>query len=175
VTDTLGRFKTAQDDPHDGFATALAELQAGRKRRHWIWYMFPQLAGLGLSPTAQKYELGGIDEAIAYLRDRLLCERLAAVTAAVASHLTRASARSATDGATVSSIMGSEIDARKLVSSMTLFGELARWLSATDPSQPYAALARDAAAILRAAAAEGIPPCAFTTAALGARVRAPAR
>jgi hypothetical protein len=65
----LDRFKQAQDGP-SGFATALAELEAGRKRSHWIWYVFPQLA-VWDSPRRQSYGLQGADEA-AYLRDRVL-------------------------------------------------------------------------------------------------------
>src|SRR3984893_8540483 len=60
----LERFVTAQAPV---FATVLAELRAGRKRTHWMWFIFPQLAGLGLSSTARFYGIGSIDEARAYL------------------------------------------------------------------------------------------------------------
>ncbi len=79
----LDRFKRAQEQPVDGFDTALSELQAGRKRSHWIWYIFPQLAGLGHSSMAVRYGLLGTAEAAAYLRDPVLRERLLAVTNAV--------------------------------------------------------------------------------------------
>jgi uncharacterized protein (DUF1810 family) len=70
----LDRFREVQDAPHVGFAVALRELKAGRKKSHWIWYVFPQLAGLGQSSTAVYYGLAGAEEAAAYLRDRVLGE-----------------------------------------------------------------------------------------------------
>ena len=63
----LRRFRDAQAKPHAGFAAVLRELQAGRKTGHWIWYIFPQLAGLGQSPTAVYYGLAGAQEAADYL------------------------------------------------------------------------------------------------------------
>jgi hypothetical protein len=64
----LGRFREAQDG-HPGFADAMDELRAGRKTSHWIWYVFPQLRGLGQSPMAVRYGLDGLTEAAAYVRD----------------------------------------------------------------------------------------------------------
>src|ERR1044071_7849790 len=107
----LRRFRQAQDAPHDGFETALAELRAGRKRSHWIWYVFPQLAGLGQSPMAVHYGLTGADEAAAYLRDDVLGGRLASAAAVVREHLERA------EPPRLDTLMGSRIDALKLVSS----------------------------------------------------------
>lgn len=69
----LQRFKDAQARD---YGTALAELQSGRKRSHWIWYVFPQVDGLGRSPTAQRYAISGLAEAKAYLADDLLGSRL---------------------------------------------------------------------------------------------------
>lgn len=69
----LERFKRAQEGD---YATALAELRAGRKRTHWIWYVFPQIEGLGRSSTALYYAIGCLDEAKAYLADPLLGTRL---------------------------------------------------------------------------------------------------
>jgi len=155
VSVSLDRFRRAQDDPRSGFATALRELREGRKRSHWIWYVFPQLAGLGMSPMAVTYGLRDVDEAIAYLKDPLLRERLIAVTRAAAE-------KAAEDASPLIELMGSEIDARKLVSSMTLFGALAQRLNAADPRDDYATLAADAGVILRAAEAEGLPGCKFT-------------
>ena len=162
VTDALGRFKTAQADPLSGFTTALRELLAGQKRSHWIWYIFPQLAGLGSSPMAATYGLRDIGEAMAYLRDPLLRERLLAVTQAVTGHLQPGLVERQGNPVLLSHVMGSEVDARKLVSSMTLFAELAKRLNATDARDDYTALAADAGAILHAAAAQGLPPCTFT-------------
>lgn len=154
----LDRFRQAQAIPHGGYADALRELRAGEKTGHWIWYVFPQLAGLGRSSTAVHYGLAGAEEAAAYLRDPVLGERLVATTAAARAHLaggTGASAR-------LAGLMGSEIDALKLVSSMTLFEHVARTLHAADPRPRFAAMAAHAEAILAAAAAQGYPRCTDT-------------
>ena len=155
----LDRFKRAQDGP-GGFAAALAELERGRKRSHWIWYIFPQLAGLGQSAAAIRYGLQGVDEATAYLRDPVLRDRLFRVTAAVLAQLQRDPAPPLVD------VMGSEIDALKLVSSMTLFREVARRLNAGEPLADYATLANVADAILRSAQRQGFAECRFTCDAL---------
>src|SRR5918998_2795772 len=71
----LRRFTEAQDA--DGtYDRALAELRAGRKTSHWMWFVFPQIAGLGRSPTAQHYAISGLDEARAYLAHPVLGPRL---------------------------------------------------------------------------------------------------
>ncbi len=78
----LKRFTLAEEN-HGSFARAISELRAGRKTSHWIWWVFPQLAGLGTSGTATRYALSGRDEACAYLADEVLRSRLVeAVTAA---------------------------------------------------------------------------------------------
>lgn len=105
------RFVAAQDLVFD---TVLAELHAGRKETHWIWFVFPQLRALGRSPTANFYGIGSIDEARAYLRHPVLAERLARVVDAVLG----VSDRSAHE------IFGSPDDL-KFRSSMTLFSEAA--------------------------------------------------
>jgi len=69
----LARFLSAQAGVHD---QVLAELRAGRKRSHWMWFVFPQLAGLGHSAMAQRYAIGSLDEARAYLAHPVLGERL---------------------------------------------------------------------------------------------------
>ena len=69
----LQRFKDAQMRDYD---TALAELRSGRKRSHWIWYVFPQIDGLGRSSTARRYAISGLAEAKAYLADDTLGPRL---------------------------------------------------------------------------------------------------
>ena len=76
----LERFVTAQTPV---FSTALAELKAGRKRSHWMWFIFPQLRGLGHSATAQFYGIGSLGEARAYLDHALLGPRLALCTETV--------------------------------------------------------------------------------------------
>ena len=155
----LDRFKRAQDRPLDGFDTALGELQAGRKRSHWIWYIFPQLAGLGTSSVAVRYGLQGTAEATAYLHDAVLRGRLLAVTSALAVHLQRAPA--------LDELMGSGIDALKLVSSMTLFRHVARRLNEVEPSPDCTKLVATADTILSAAAQQGYRECALTIRQLG--------
>ncbi len=105
----LERFVAAQDGGGT-YATALAELRAGRKTSHWMWFVFPQIAGLGRSPMAARYAISGLDEARAYLAHPVLGPRLIAAAGA----LLEAGGRSAAD------ILG-EVDAMKLRSSMTLF------------------------------------------------------
>ncbi len=106
----LGRFVAAQADSH---ATALAELRRGRKAGHWMWWVFPQLAGLGRSVTAQAYAIRSAAEARAYLAHPLLGPRLIEAAEAVAAAPGSAAA-----------IMG-PVDAVKLRSSMTLFEAVA--------------------------------------------------
>jgi len=80
VSDGLRRFVEAQDGV---YRTALAEIVAGDKRGHWMWFVFPQIAGLGSSPAAQRYAISGLDEARAYLRHPVLGPRLLECTQAV--------------------------------------------------------------------------------------------
>src|SRR5438067_7360997 len=76
----LGRFVEAQEGVFD---RALAEVRAGRKRTHWMWYVFPQLDGLGFSPTAKRYAIKSLDEARAYLAHPVLGPRLVECAEAV--------------------------------------------------------------------------------------------
>lgn len=105
----LQRFVDAQDSG-DTYGYALVEIRAGRKRTHWMWFVFPQIAGLGRSPTAVRYAIGSLEEARAYLAHPVLGGRLRECALA----LTEVEGRSALD------IFGG-IDAQKLRSSMTLF------------------------------------------------------
>jgi uncharacterized protein (DUF1810 family) len=155
----LNRFTKAQD--HGGaFAAALAELRAGRKRGHWIWFVFPQLHGLGSSPMAERYGIEGVAEAVAYLQHPVLQSRLREATLAVHGHL-------AGHGASLRPLMSSHIDALKLVSSMTLFEHAARTVQATEPSPEVSELAGVAGEILAIAHGQGYPRCRLTLAALG--------
>lgn len=104
----LARFVEAQDGIYE---RALGELRDGAKRSHWMWFVFPQIAGLGHSAMARRYAIADAAEARAYLRHDVLGPRLIACTDAV---LDWAGRRGAVE------IMG-EIDAMKLRSSMTLF------------------------------------------------------
>jgi uncharacterized protein (DUF1810 family) len=155
----LQRFREAQDQAVSGFESALSEIREGGKRTHWIWYVFPQLSGLGQSPASITYGLSGIAEASEYLRDPFLRSRLLTIASAVAE---QAGQRKVS----LSKLMGSSIDAKKLVSSMTLFGNLAQQLHAEEAVDEYASLARVAGEILAVAGAEGYPPCQFTLARL---------
>lgn len=103
----LDRFVTAQAPI---YTLALAELRAGRKRSHWMWFIFPQLRALGRSATAIHYGIGTIEEARAYRAHPVLGPRLDECCAALLLHRDQSPA----------AIMG-EIDALKLRSSMTLF------------------------------------------------------
>ena len=107
----LQRFIDAQDGVYE---TALAELRAGSKQSHWMWFIFPQLRGLGLSPTARLYGLVSLDEARAYLQHPLLGARLHQCVEALAPWANRRSA---------DQIFG-PVDAMKLRSSLTLFDKI---------------------------------------------------
>ena len=103
----LDRFVQAQEPVFD---TALAELKAGRKQSHWMWFVFPQLRGLGFSSMAQRYGIGSLDEARAYLAHPVLGPRLRLCTRTVLE----------VEGRSLNAILGSPDD-MKFRSSMTLF------------------------------------------------------
>jgi uncharacterized protein (DUF1810 family) len=105
----LDRFLTAQEDAYE---TALDELRSGRKRSHWIWFVFPQLAGLGHSPTAQFYAIRSLEEAQSYLAHPILGPRLHECLKVLQLLETN-------DAKTVFG----ELDAMKFRSSLTLFAE----------------------------------------------------
>jgi uncharacterized protein (DUF1810 family) len=109
----LQRFVDAQDDGGT-YTRVVTELTAGRKTRHWMWFVFPQIAGLGYSPMSQRFAITSLDEARAYLAHPVLGPRLIACTALVADNRAR----------TAEEIFGG-IDAQKLHSSMTLFAAAA--------------------------------------------------
>ena len=105
----LQRFVDAQAPVYD---TVLRELRAGRKTTHWIWFIFPQAAGLGRSPMSKRYAIGSAEEARAYLAHPVLGPRLRECVALVRGHEAR--------GLTLEEIFG-ELDAMKFRSSMELF------------------------------------------------------
>ena len=107
MTYDLGRFKTAQDKD---FETALNEIAAGKKRTHWIWYIFPQLKDLGFSDFAVYYGIQDLDEAKAYIEDKTLGGNLIKITEALLEH----------KGKNIVRIFG-RTDAVKVRSCMTLF------------------------------------------------------
>jgi len=103
----LNRFVAAQES---SYAAALAELSQGQKRSHWMWYIFPQIAGLGRSSTAQRYAISGLEEARAYLAHPVLGDRLRDCRDQLLM----------LEGVSAHDIFGSPDD-MKLRSSMTLF------------------------------------------------------
>jgi uncharacterized protein (DUF1810 family) len=119
MTDPYGleRFVFAQDRAHT-FATAVQELRAGRKRSHWMWFVFPQIAGLGESSMSRTYAISSLAEARAYLDHPILGPRLIECSRIVAELA----------GRTAADVFGG-IDAMKLRSSMTLFAH-------ADPANP---------------------------------------
>ena len=111
----LARFVVAQDGVYD---RALAELRQGQKASHWMWFVFPQIAGLGFSLTAQRYGISGLAEARAYLAHPVLGRRLRECASVLLD----------TPGRSADQIFG-DLDALKLRSSMTLFHR-------ADPDEP---------------------------------------
>lgn len=115
----LARFVAAQEGV---WPQALAELRAGAKRSHWMWFVFPQIAGLGTSAMARAYAIGSIAEARAYLAHPVLGPRLREAVAALTPYSARGAA----------AVLG-PVDALKLRSSLTLFAE------AGGAGEPFAA------------------------------------
>jgi uncharacterized protein (DUF1810 family) len=113
--DDFGRFIAAQEPVIDH---VLAELRAGRKASHWMWFVFPQIAGLGRSETARFYAIRSLEEAAAYLAHPILGQRLVECTRLM----------NAVKGSTAEQILG-HVDALKFHSCMTLF-------AAVDAGQP---------------------------------------
>ena len=119
----LQRFVTAQSGAYD---VALSELKSGRKRTHWMWFIFPQARGLGRSPTAEFFGIASLDEARAYLAHPVLGPRLLACMAAAVE----------AEAPSLTTLFGSPDDL-KFVSSMSLFR-----LAADDPTPFQGALDR---------------------------------
>lgn len=116
-THDLDRFVAAQDDGAT-YSIALAQIRRARKTSHWMWFIFPQVAGLGASAMSQRYAIGDADEARAYLAHPILGPRLRECAHALLELGT----------GTAAAILGG-VDAQKLRSSMTLFGR-------ADPGDP---------------------------------------
>lgn len=118
----LNRFLSAQ---RRDYAAALREIRSGRKRSHWIWYIFPQVAGLGMSSTSQFYAISGLDEARAYLSEATLRAHLLEISSALL----------ALEESDPTAVFGFPDDL-KLRSSMTLF-------AAAAPDEPVFAAVLD--------------------------------
>jgi uncharacterized protein (DUF1810 family) len=111
----LYRFLSAQNSGSPTiFERALAELKAGRKRSHWIWFVLPQLQGLGRSAMAQRYGIHGLTEAQAYLEEPCLRQRLEEVISVIGEQLEL-------PDQSLEHLMGSGLDAAKTISCLTLF------------------------------------------------------
>ena len=106
----LNRFLKAQEND---YSTALSEIKAGRKRNHWMWYIFPQVKGLGFSETSKFYAIKDIEEAAAYLKHPVLGERLTEIT----SELLKLQTNNASE------VFGNPDDL-KIKSSLTLFAAI---------------------------------------------------
>ena len=111
----LSRFLSAQNAGRPtNYNRALAELRSGRKRSHWIWFVLPQLEGLGRSAMAQRYGINGLDEAKAYLAEPTLRSQLEEVIAVIAEQLQK-------PDQSLERLMGGNLDATKTISCLTLF------------------------------------------------------
>ena len=106
----LQRFITAQEQPYSGYQQALSEIQKGRKTGHWIWYIFPQMKGLGHSYMSNYYGISCLEEAQEYMSNEILSARLREITNALLSHKDKTSKE----------ILG-DVDSWKVRSCMTLF------------------------------------------------------
>jgi uncharacterized protein (DUF1810 family) len=152
----LERFREAQNSSNAGFESALKELRTGGKTGHWIWYIFPQIDGLGTSGPSQTFAINGEEEAVEFLRDSELRSRLLTISDAAAEQLRTGRAKS------LRALMGSDIDAKKVVSSLTLFGAVAKKLHEVEGVDAYSSIARVADEVLTVAASQGYPPCSYT-------------
>ena len=122
---SLQRFRVAQDRGNPSYyELAIAELQEGRKSSHWIWFVLPQLRGLGQSPTARHFGIADLCEARDYLSDDILKKRLEQVIGIINVQLEQLNQ-------TLNHLMGSDLDANKTISSLTLF-EAAGLISASN-------------------------------------------
>ncbi len=154
---SLERFHEAQASRSAGYDVALAEIRRGRKTTHWIWYIFPQLAGLSHSSIARRYAIRDLEEGRDFLRDPVLLARYREIAAAVHDQLAR--------GVELEMLMGSHLDALKLISSLTLFRATAETMTNQDAA--FKDLAALCQSILAAAESQGYAPCARTLAEIG--------
>jgi uncharacterized protein (DUF1810 family) len=122
----LERFHKAQQSKNSGYAQAYEEIMAGNKTSHWIWYIFPQLRMLGFSFTAKYYGIVNFKEACDYLRDSLLFKHYNEIVEIIEQQLI------ADPTKPLNKLMGSQVDADKLSSSLTLFREVASFLGSQE-------------------------------------------
>ncbi len=143
----LSRFETHQND----FDRALGEIDSGRKRSHWMWFVLPQVSGLGNSEMSTVYAISSIDEAEAFLLHPVLGTSYRKIVEAVWEQVVNR-------GVTIRSLFGSPDDA-KLVSSLTLFAAIGKRV---EPAPDIAAFVTQAGDILEAAYAQGLARCVTT-------------
>ncbi|MEC3910056.1 DUF1810 domain-containing protein [Sphingobium sp. CR2-8] len=142
MTSESHHFKRFLNAQQDTYTEALAELRRGRKTSHWMWFVFPQLAGLGRSPVAQHYAIASLDEARAYMGHPTLGQRLRDCVRAL---------QDLPQGHSAAGVLG-DVDAMKLRSSLTLFeaagggvlfsAALDRWFGGVRDDSTLAFLAR---------------------------------
>lgn len=156
----LDRFIRALEAPETGIDTAAAELGAGHKQSHWIWYVFPQLAGLGSSVMARRYALQSVAEAEAFFADARLRGHLLRATSALDEGLGDTGQRTLLD------VLGSAVDVQKVVSSLTLFHAIARGMAEPAHDNQASGFVATAGRLLSRAEREGFARCRFTLKAL---------
>ncbi|MEP7072206.1 MAG: DUF1810 family protein [Verrucomicrobiota bacterium] len=149
---SFARFHRAQADRTSGYEAALNDIRGGHKTGHWIWYIFPQLEGLGRSATARIYALRDLEGARAYLRDPVLRARYEEIAHGAGAQLAL--------GSQLEALLGSRLDALKFVSSLTLFRVAARSLLGENKS--YEQLAALCDSLLEQARKQGYSPCRVT-------------
>lgn len=159
ILTSLERFHTAQQRATHGpnaYEKAYAEIDAGHKVTHWIWFVFPQLKELGVSETAKYYGIHDFSEACDYLNDPTLFKRYSQMVDLIQKKLN--------EGIPIVTLMNGEIDARKLSSSLTLFHAAAAFLASEDKerSAEFEALEQTCSNILKITTKQGYPACRTT-------------
>lgn len=151
----LKRFHEAQKG-NPGYEQALKEIRQGRKTSHWIWYILPQLKILGKSSNAQFYGITDFNEACNYLKDRVLFDHYNQMVQLIEAQLNK--------GISINVLMGSDIDASKLASSLTLFCSIATYLASTEvnSAHDFVELADSCNRILDTIALQGYLRCQKT-------------
>jgi len=162
----LQRFIDAQDSPYwqsssTTYERALLELKQGQKRGHWIWFIFPQLDGLGMSRQSSIYSLKGVHEAVLYLRHKELRRRYIAAMEAVQSVSKRKE---------LEEILQSRVDTVKFISSLTLFQGTSRWMAehseslhlGASESEEITTVNELCTMLIDTATQQGFKPCSFT-------------
>ncbi|HAT1942493.1 TPA: DUF1810 family protein [Legionella pneumophila subsp. pneumophila] len=151
----LDRFYNAQNSNTCGYDQAFSEIQDGRKRSHWIWYIFPQLENLGKSPSAKLYGIKDFNEACDYLKDPVLFNRYFELIKLIEEKL---------KNIPLPHLMGGFPDDRKFISSLTLFQATSNYLSSKDmdSQNKYHELYETCNRVFKQIAPQGYSPCQQT-------------